>query len=273
MTRPPLTSTALAALLALLLFGSFAALSPSERETIRVTPAVVAALSENQEALLGRSLTAEERQQVVDGYVEEEILVREAYRRGLDIGDRRVRPVLIAEGARAIVDREAVDASEPTPDEIAEYYEEHRGTYDTRETIDIESVSFLVGTLAPEREADVLTELRGGRDASLVAGGLGETQGGRGLSRFDISRSVGREFAARVFEVEPGTWAGPFRTSQATYFIRVLDRSPARQRGLDEVDHIVRQEILAERERAAVREALEEVRRRYDVVVEPGAGR
>ena len=260
--------SAVVAALATVLFGSFALLSPPEREEIRITPEMNAALVENQEALLGRPLNPDERQQVVDMFVEEEILVREAYRRGLDIGDRRVRPVLVAAGQSAIVDPESFDDSDPTTAEIGRYYEENRESYETRETIGVESVSFLVGTLAEDQEAEVMEALRAGQDPRAVGGGVGRFQARSNVSRSDISRSVGREFAAQVFDLDAGGWEGPFRTTQAIFFVRLLDRTPSRARDLEEVEHIVRQEIIAERQRAAVQEALEEVRTRYHVVIE-----
>ena len=64
-------------------------------ETIEVRPATIRALETMQQDLVGRSLTEQERQDVLDGFIEDEVLMREAFRRQLEQKDSRVRKRLL----------------------------------------------------------------------------------------------------------------------------------------------------------------------------------
>ena len=83
-----------------LLGGLFYALSIAIRpaadlETIEIRAETVRALIQQQEELLGRTLSGKEVRDVVQGYVDDEVLLREARRRGFDEDDFRVRKRLL----------------------------------------------------------------------------------------------------------------------------------------------------------------------------------
>ena len=104
-----------------------------------------------------------------------------------------------------------------------------------------------------------------GADPAAVAGGLGEIGSLASVSRADISQAQGRAFASLVFELDEGEWQGPLRSRQGVGYFRVQGRTPARERGLDEVDYVVRQDWIASHHRASLDEAMEDVRPRYRV--------
>ncbi len=66
-------------------------LAPAPAETVRVESETLRSLEKQREDLLGRPVTDEERQQARDSFVDEEVLLREALRRGLQWSDGRVR--------------------------------------------------------------------------------------------------------------------------------------------------------------------------------------
>jgi hypothetical protein len=72
------------AALAALLFLTYGALKPSEQEPVVIERATLEQLEEEHAALLGRPLTEEERQSLIERAVDDAVLLREAYKRGLD---------------------------------------------------------------------------------------------------------------------------------------------------------------------------------------------
>ena len=82
------------ALLAALLFVAQALWAQDDREVISVDIATQDFLIKQKEDLLLRPLTAEEKEEVIASYVEDEMLVREARRRGFN-NSSRVRALLI----------------------------------------------------------------------------------------------------------------------------------------------------------------------------------
>ena len=81
--------------LAALLFVLEAYFSAGQKTRIVVDQVTADYLIRQREDLELRVLDEAERASVVDAYVEDEILYREAYRRGLDQGDSRMRRNLI----------------------------------------------------------------------------------------------------------------------------------------------------------------------------------
>src|SRR3990172_6079699 len=70
-----------------LLFLAHALWAPSESNRIVVTKELAEALAREREELLLRPLTNEERERVVFAFIDEEVLLREAYRQELHRGD------------------------------------------------------------------------------------------------------------------------------------------------------------------------------------------
>ena len=74
-----------------LLFIVYTKVKPGSKETIRVTQQTVDALVQGQLELVNRELTPEEIDELILGHIEDEVLLREAYKRGVDKNDGRVR--------------------------------------------------------------------------------------------------------------------------------------------------------------------------------------
>ena len=66
-------------------------LKPADRETIRITTQTIDALIQQQESITQLAVTPERRQSIIEGHIEDEILLRKAYKRGFDKSDFRVR--------------------------------------------------------------------------------------------------------------------------------------------------------------------------------------
>lgn len=80
--------------LAALLFVANAVFSGEDREVITVDVATQEYLVQQRQDLLLRDMTDEEKAAVVESFIEEEILVREARKRGLENG-ARIRALLV----------------------------------------------------------------------------------------------------------------------------------------------------------------------------------
>ena len=60
-------------------------------ESVVVPPETIRALLQQREELTGNALTPDEKNLVVRGYVDDEVLLHEARLRGFDLNDYRVR--------------------------------------------------------------------------------------------------------------------------------------------------------------------------------------
>ena len=113
--------------LAALLFVAYQLLTPSDREPIVIEQASMDELARRQEELLARPPSDEERRALVELAIDDEVLLREAYRRGLD-RDAVVRQHLVQK-MRFILGEDEVT---PTETELRTYLAANRERYRDR---------------------------------------------------------------------------------------------------------------------------------------------
>ena len=108
---------------------------PAPRERIVVDARTVQSVVERRADFLGRDLTPEERDEAIEARIDEEILLREAYRRGLHLSNGRVRARLLRRMRQAI----NTEVLPPTPAQVRAYYSANRARYPAAALDDIES--------------------------------------------------------------------------------------------------------------------------------------
>ena len=230
---------------------------------IEVTAQMTGQIAEAAEELVGRPLTSGEIELAVADFVDEEILVREAFRQGLDRGDRRVRPMLIEHARSEILRAASYEPFEPTEDMLRAYYDEHRERYGIPERIDVEQVLFLSGN-EPSPDA-VLQKLGEGADFKRMGDGGRLNASVKGVTRAQMARAYGLDFTKAVFAVSMGDWHGPLSSTAGTHFVRIVAGSPREERSYDDVAEYVREDYaLFDAERVVTRE-LARIGKRYRV--------
>ena len=109
-----------------------------------------ASIPDRKEALRRVSeLSPEHLSRLVDAFVEEEVLVREAVSLGLDKNDQAMRQRLVQK-ARYALQAFAVDTSDPDAEQIAEYYLANRGLYRVEATASFSHLYFSVTERTPD---------------------------------------------------------------------------------------------------------------------------
>lgn len=254
------------AVLALVCYGVYDRWAPGDDRVIEVTPASIHEVTERQEALVGRSLDAAERLAAREDYIDEEILVREAFRRGLDRGDRQIRSLLFDHAWRELLEAAHYVPPTPSESELRSYFEASSANYGVPERIDLQQVLFLAGT-APAEPGEVLEDLESGADFTAI-GDAGTDANVEGVTRSRIARALGLDFANQIFDLPAGVWQGPFTSSAGTHFVRIQQRSPARESSFAEVRAYVEEDLLAAAENRAVEASLVGIGRRYRVELE-----
>jgi len=160
-----------------------------------------------------RPPTAEELKGLVDGYVREEIAVREAVATGLDRDDTIIRRRLKQKIDFLAEDR--IDSAPPTDAELAAWLAAHPDVYRAEARVSFRQVCLTAekrgGPAAAEAEARRLA-------AALEKKGPGADAAGDSLllppdmplaPQSEIARVFGSEFAAAVAKIEPGHWTAP----------------------------------------------------------------
>ena len=251
------------AILGVLLYGAWAALAPPSVETIRVEPEVLRAIEKQQEELLGRQLTEEERETAREGYIDDEVLLREAVRRGLHWSDFRVRQRL----TRIIRGALTETVPDPSVAQLQAYFRDNIDRYTTPESLTLEQVMFPWGEDVSDEELErALAELQAGADPERF--GSTSLRAARRMprqTRASLVRSFGADFADRVEALPTGAWHGPFESVQGVHLVRVAERHPPEPGVFENLETYLRQEWLMTRTRGLQQERVAEIRAGYRI--------
>lgn len=258
------------------LFALFAALrgpvDPAPGR-IHVDATRIALLGQAFERTWQRPPDASELGALVDEFVREEILYREALALGLDRDDvivrRRMRQKL------EFLSEDVAPLSEPDDGELARHLAENADAYRIGPKVALRQVfvnrdrrgdasvahaqALLARLLSPAGDAPA-------GDASLLPASLPLQP----LS--EVARTFGEEFSGALEELPPGRWSGPVASAFGLHLVRVEAKEEARTPALAEVRDDVRNDWLAARRAEANEAFYQSLRRRYEVTVDPPPG-
>ena len=248
--------------LAALLFALDYIFASAQREKIVVDRQTAEFLIKQREDLELRKLTPEERRETINAFVEDEILYNEAYKRGLDKGDSRMRRNLILKMRGLLIG----DLKPPTDEELRAYFEANRSKFMQPPTLSLEQVFFSDPSQVPD---GLLDELRMGQDPAT----LGESQFGVGpslprMSQRSLVGRLGAEAARSILAIEDGQWHGPIDSMHGVHFVRVVEREPAQEVRYEHVERYLEGDWMMAQSRKAIEQELQRLRDSYEIVIE-----
>ncbi len=223
-------------------------------------------------AALLDGMSGDARAKLVEDFVREEALDREAIALGLDAGDyvirqRRVQKAeFLAEAAAAAPDLSA--------EEVAAYYAAHEDRYRSPAAATATHV-FVSAKDRPREEAKAAASALLAR---LRADKARFEDAPRYVERTDdyIRSQLGAEAAAAIFDLDTALqeWRGPFSSDYGEHLVFVTARTPARLAPLAEIEDVVRADAAEERRQMAIDAAINRIVARYRVIdrLEGGGG-
>lgn len=236
--------------------------SSTQKTRIVIDQKTAEFLIRQREDLELRVLSEAERADTISAFVEDEILYNEAYVRGLDRGDSRMRRNLILK-MRGLL---SGDVGEPTEEELRAYFESNRSRFSRPASLSLAQVFFDDQTAVP---ADLREQLGAGLDPATV--GTDSLQFRRSMptmTRRYIVGTFGSDVARAIVAIDDDAWHGPFESAQGVHFVRVVERHPDVQADFESVERYLQGDWLMDRSRAAIRAEVERVRPDYDIVIE-----
>lgn len=227
-------------------------------------------LARDQERRTGRAPTPEEREALLQRWIDDEVRYREALELGLDRGDVIVRRRLVQKLDFLLEGSTPVPA--PTDAELTAFLAANAARYARPDRVTIEHVFASYGTPGAEAEARVTAWM-----PRLAAGDAPTTLGdpfmhGRTMTQAsadDLAGVFGPDFATAVMALAVDRWSGPIASSYGAHAVRVTARTPGSVPPLADVRDAVARDWRAERRAALDREAVETLRRQWTVRVEP----
>ena len=217
-----------------------------------------------------RPPTQQELRGLIDQFVREEVLYREAMAMGLDVDDTIVRRRLaqkmefVAEGFAFVAD--------PTPDQLQELLDAESDFFSKPGNVSFQHVFVNAderGDAAVEHANTLLEQLV---DAEVDAFGLGDSI----LLEFEyrdqptegMARLFGGAFADSLVAAKVGRWTGPVESGYGLHLVHVIEITPAEVSPLVEIEDEVAREWRSREERTTREELIQSLIDQYEVVIE-----
>ena len=263
-------------LLGALLFAMNAWLSPAPvgdtGGEIVVSEGRIRTLAQGFRRTWQRPPTRTELEGLIEDYVREEVLYREAVALGLDQEDTVIRRRLRQK--MEFVSDDAAALGTPSDQELADWLAAHPDDFRVEPRATFGQVFLdprLQGDRLQANARHLLDELnRSG--ASLEPSGQGDrllllepryddvTQG-------EVRRLFGAAFADALFEQPVGSWTGPIDSGYGTHLVRVESLTPGRAAELDDVRPLVEREWADARRRELGEAFYNQLRSKYRVTI------
>ncbi|MGB5484706.1 peptidyl-prolyl cis-trans isomerase [Parasphingorhabdus sp.] len=237
--------------------------------TIVVSAAEIERLENIWAGTAGRRPTGGDRQSIIDQYVQEEVLVREAERLGLGDGDTIIRRRL-AQKMDFLVSEES-SASDPTDAELKRWFEDHGNRFAAPEMRSFTHVYFSPekhGSRIEPAAVTALARLKSGAEWKSLGDPFIQKRSYAAVPEREVTRLFGPEFAAAIFKLEAGTWSQPIGSAFGLHLVRIEAIDSAAEARFEPI----RSEVLAawqdDQRAEAKRTALNKLVGNYEVVIE-----
>ena len=235
--------------------------SAHAKPEVKVSTEWVDSLARDFELKAGRAPDTAERTGLVHGWLENEILAREALKEGR-ADDPRVRSLLAA------VYREELEPviADPSDADLEAFRKQHPEPFHYPAQVSFEQATFAT---AAEIPADRLEKLRAGTPSPQSPElRLPNPMPLTWLPQ--LEKTFGAEFAAAVVAAKPGEWTGPLTSSRGVHFIKVIRYEAPREMPIEDVRPALVAKWLEAQRNAAVSAKVAEMRANYRIELPPG---
>ena len=242
-------------------------------KSITITAGEIKWLTDNWQKRWTRAPTAEEREGMINQYLKETILYREAVAMGLDRDDTIIRRRLAQK--LEFLTQDLVSPKPSTEAELKAFFETHTDRYQPPDLITFTHVFF-----DPDKRGDrtlkdaktIKAELNAMKQPPRDARSFGDQFMLQSYyperSEADLAKLFGRGFAQPVFTLAPQQWHGPVLSGYGTHLVYVHDRREAQPPVFEEIEAQVRQDWENDKREKLNKQFIASLMGRYDVTIE-----
>ncbi len=219
-------------------------------------------------------LTPDQLRNLVDQKISEEVLYREGLALGLDSNDEIIKRRIAQKMDFLAADIAALQ--EPDREELAQWFSRHSDRFVRPPRASFRHLYFSpdIRGDAARADAEAVREALADTAADTVdVAGVSDPFMLRGYYKDStpnqLLKEFGPDFAAGLYDLEPGRWSGPIQSGYGWHVIWIDKKEAARIPAYEEVEADVRSAWIDARYQEVKRSALDEMRARYMVVVPP----
>ena len=220
-----------------------------------------------------RPPTDEERAGLINQYLREMVLYREAVAMGLDKDDSVIRRRL---GQKLeFLSQDLITPQPPTEEELRAYFDKHMDRYQKPDLVtmtqifidpDLRGDTTLADAEAIKKQLEALQEFprdtQGYGDPFMLQNYYPER------TEAELLKLFGSGFAESVFELSPGQWHGPVLSGYGTHLVYVHDHQKSAPPTFSDAEQQVKQEWDHDKRQELNEKFVASVIARYDITIE-----
>jgi hypothetical protein len=256
-------------LLGAVLYAASRGFAPTHGDLeIVIDSARVNRLSQLYEMQTGAAPSSEQRDRLVEDFVRDEVLYREARKLGLGEGDELVRRRLVQKMAFL---QASVKPVEPTESQLRAFHKEHAAQFAAPSRLSFVHVYFSPdgrGSDAARAAAEIVLRRHISANGAMPSGDRPPVPGRfENATPDDLRLAFGqRPIVEALMQALPGEWVGPLESGYGWHLVRVTARTQPVPVALEDARDTVRAAWQREARLEAERARDAELLRRYHVV-------
>lgn len=235
----------------------------ADDKRIEVSEAQMRQLADRFRTTWRRPPTTAELENILNAYLREEILVREARALSMDSGDAVIRQRLAQK--MTFLMESAAGAQDPDEATLQAFFEANIDRYRAPSRISFEQV-FLGEAPTAEEVQTALTALSGGADPGSLGRATLLPPALSGATEREVNSTFGSRFLAALDRAEPGAWTAPVTSGYGVHAVRVVSRDPGARPDLQELRDRVVTDWRTEQAVTLSNELYDRMRSKYQIV-------
>jgi len=244
-----------------------------ESNTIVVDASRIDAFKTGWQQRWNRPPTEQELNGLIDQFIREDILYREAIAMGLDKDDPITRRRM-AQKLEFLI-RDIASLKEPVEGELESFFEDNKDKFQ-----DPDLITFSHVFIDPDKRGDetlddaalLLSELQAAGSPDSSVSGLGDRFMLQNYypqkTGLEIRKLFGSGFATSVMQLEPGQWHGPVLSGYGTHLVYVNTLEIAPLPVFEDVQASVLEHWQAQQQEEFNEAFFESLKSRYEIVIE-----
>ena len=235
-------------------------------QRIEITPEVVQRIAISWLARWQRPASEQQLQGLIEEYVKEEILYREALKLGLDKDDTIVRRRLAQK--MDFLAEDVASLREPAPGVLEAWYNQHQDQYAPPPLLTFHHLFFALDKRGADAQAQAQSALSGLSDKNSGEGDAFMFKNAYSeQSQDQVARVFGSSFAISLFKQTPGSWVGPVESGFGWHLVWIDALAKSSPPPFEAVAQQVKSDWLSEQRSASKRANFDALKARYEVVV------
>jgi hypothetical protein len=245
--------------------------SPEASRQVIISDSDIAQLRATWMRQWQREPTPEELRGLVEQFIREEVMYREAVARGFDRDDMIVRRAM--QRKMEFLGEAQVVQEVPTDEEIQSYFALRQERYRVPAVVSFVQIYVNVDKRGERAETEALEILQTIRDQPPDAEMLREFSDPSLLqnqhleqTEQQIRSAFGEDFSNAVLQLDPGTWGGPIRSGYGLHLVYVYARQDSAIPAWQEVKPLLLDDMAREAAKAAKELFYTEILRSYEII-------